>query len=83
MRDILKYGVTDNNMLYDVDVIAKHEKSKIIGEIHNLFPEQSTLHDLGGTKMDNTCVIIDFMGVVRSIQKTVPAKTLKDLLDNV
>ena len=63
--------------------MAKHEKSKIIGEIQNLLPEQSILHDLSGTKMDNTCVIIDFMALVRSIQKQFFTKTFKDLLDNV
>ena len=71
------------NMLYDGDVMAKHELSKIIGEIQNLFLEQSILHDLGGMKMGNTCIIIDFMAVVRLIQKQFSAKTFKDLLDNV
>ena len=51
----------ESNMLYDGDVMAKHEKSKVIGEIQNLLPEQSSLRDLGETKMGNTCVIIDFM----------------------
>ena len=82
LRDILKYDVMESNMLYDGDVMAKHEKSKNIGEIQNLLPEQSILHVLGGTKMGNTCVIIDFMAVVRSIQKQFSAKTFKGLLDN-
>ena len=75
LRDILMYDVTESNMLYDGDVMAKHEKSKIIGEIQNLLPEQSILHDLGRKEMDNTCVIIDFMAF--------STKTFKDLLDNV
>ena len=33
--------------------------------------------------MGNTCIIIDFMAVVRSIQKQFSTKTFKDLLDNV
>ena len=33
LRDILKYDVRESNMLYDGDVMAKHEKSKIIAEI--------------------------------------------------
>ena len=33
--------------------------------------------------MGNICVIIDFMAVVRSIQKQFSPKTFKDLLDNV
>ena len=70
-------------MLYDGEVMAKHEKSNIIGEIRNLLPEQSILLDLGEKKMDKTCVIIDFMAVVRSIQKQIFAKIFKDLLDNV
>ena len=79
----LKYDVTESNMHYDGDVMAKHEKSKIIGEIQNLLPEQSVLHDLAGTKMDNIYVIIDLLAVVRSIQKHFFTKTIKDLLDNV
>ena len=63
--------------------MTKHEQSKIIGEIQNLLPEQSILHDPNRMKMGNTCVIIDFMDVVRSIQKQFSAKTFKDLLDNV
>ena len=59
------------------------QKSKIIGEMLNVLPEQSILHDLGGTKMDNTCVIVDFVAMIRSIQKQFSAKTFKDLLDNV
>ena len=83
LRDILKYDVVESNMLYDGDVIDKHEQSKIIGEIQCLLPEQSILHDLGGTKMGNTCIIIDFMVVVRSIQKQFSVITFKDLLHNV
>ena len=49
LQDILKYDVMGSNMLYDADVMAEHEKSKIIGEIQNLLSEQSILHDLGGT----------------------------------
>ena len=56
-----------SSMPCDGDVMVEHEKSKNIREIQNLLPEQSILHDLGGTKMDNTSVIIDFMVVVRSI----------------
>ena len=41
------------------------------------------MHDLGGTKIRNICVIIDFMAVVRSIQKQFSAKTFKDLFENV
>ena len=82
-RDILKHDVTESNVLYDGDVMAKREKSKIIAEIQNLIPEQSILHGLDGTKMDNTCVIINFMAVVRSIQKQFSATTFKDLLGNV
>ena len=77
MRDILKYDATESNVLYDGDVMAKHENSKIIGEIQNLLTEQSILYDLGGKKTDNTCVIIDFMAVVRSIQKQFSAKNLQ------
>ena len=33
--------------------------------------------------MDNTCVIINFLTVVRSIQKQFSIKAFKDLLDNV
>ena len=73
----------ESNMFHNDDVMAKHEKSKIIGEIQNLLPEQTMLHDLGGTQMGNTCVIIDFIAVVRSIQKQFSAKTFKDLLDNL
>ena len=62
LRDILKYGVTESSIFYDGNVIAK-----IIEELHNVLPEQSILHDLGGTKMDDTCVIIDFMAVLRLI----------------
>ena len=81
LRDILKYDVMESNMLYDGDVMSKYEKSKNIGDIQNLLPEQSILHDLGGTKIGNTCVFIDFMTVVRLIQKQFSAKTFKDLLD--
>ena len=83
LQDILKSDVTVSDMLYDGNVMVKHEKSKITGEIKNLLPEQSILHDLGRTKMGNAYVIIDFMTVVRSIQKQRSAKNLKDLLDNV
>ena len=72
-----------SNMLYDGDVMVKHEKLKITREIQNLLPKKSILHDLCGTKMSNTFVIIDFMAVVRLIQKQFSAKTFKDLLDNV
>ena len=67
----------ESNVLCDGDVMAKHEKSKIMGEIQNLVPEQSILHDLGGTKMGNTCVIIDFVAVIRLIQKQFCAKPSK------
>ena len=70
-------------MLYDDDIMTKHKKSKIIGEIQNFLPEQSVLHDLGGTKMDTTCIIIDFMAIVRLIKKQFSVKTFKDLLVNV
>ena len=53
-RGILKYDVTETNMLCDGDVMAKHKKSKSIGAIQNLLPKQSFLHGLGGTTMDNT-----------------------------
>ena len=66
-----------------VTLWLKHKKSKINRQIQNLLPEQSILNDLGGTKMGNTCVIIDLMAVVRSIQKQFSAKIFKDLLDNV
>ena len=69
LRGILTYDVMECNMLYDGDVMTKLEQSQIIAEIQNILPEQSTLHDLGGTNMDNTCVIIDFMAVVRLIKK--------------
>ena len=29
----------ESNMLYDGDIMAKHDKSKNIGEIQNLLPE--------------------------------------------
>ena len=35
-RDILKYDVMESNMLYCIDVTAKHERSKIIGETQSL-----------------------------------------------
>ena len=70
--------MTESNMLYDGDAMTKHEKSKIIRETQNLLPEQSILHDLVGTKMDNICIIIDSMAMVRSIQKQFSAKTFKD-----
>ena len=77
MRDILKYDATESNVLYDGVVMAKHENSQIIGEVQNLLTEQTILYDLGGKKTDNTCVIIDFMAVVRSIQKQFSAKNLQ------
>ena len=45
--------------------MVKHEKSKVIGKIQNLLPEQSTLHDLGGTKMGDTCINIAFLAMVK------------------
>ena len=41
LRDILKYDMIESNMLYDGDVMAKHKKSEIMGEIQNPLPEQS------------------------------------------
>ena len=60
LHNVLKYDVTESNMLYDDDIMTKHKKSKFIGEIQNFLPEQSVLHDLGGTKMDNTCIMDSF-----------------------
>ena len=42
MQDILKYDVMETNMLYDGDVMAKHELSKLlerykISSLNNLF----------------------------------------------
>ena len=36
LQDIPEYDVMESNMLYDGDVMAKGEKSKIIEEIQNL-----------------------------------------------
>ena len=45
--------------------------------------KQSIPHEPGGTKTGNTCIIIDFMVVIISIQKQFFPKTFKDLLHNV
>ena len=32
LSDIQKYDLADNSMLYDGDIMAKHDKSKIVGQ---------------------------------------------------
>ena len=55
--DFLKDEPMESNMLYDGDIMVKHENSNIIEGIRNFLPEQSILYDLGGAKMGNTCIL--------------------------
>ena len=55
----MKYDLADTNILYDGDIMAKHNKSKLVGQIENLLPEIERLKDLRSSKeMVNSCVIV-------------------------
>ena len=77
--DILKYTLSENNMLYDGNIMAEADKSKIVAR-RSIY---QILKNLGNNaEFDITCTVIDFMSVGRSFSERCNAATFKELLDN-
>ena len=84
IEDILKYDLADSNMLFDGEIMAKAEKSKIVNEIEDFLVKSDIVTDVfNNGSIEKTCVIVDFMSVIRSNHNQSSAKNFKELLDSV
>ena len=82
LSDVLKYDLSDSNMLFDGDIMEKAEKSQILTDIERFLPEEAILKELTSAEL-HTSVIVDFMSAMRSNQIQAGVGNFKQLLDRV
>ena len=57
LSDILKYDLSDGNMLFDDDIMANAEKSQLLTDIEGFLPKEDILKDLESAELHTTSAI--------------------------